>query len=468
MRRALPWVIVVVACNASSPADTLANVPAALKIAAGDAQTGVPGYRLATQVAVKVVDASGRPVTGYAVVFAPTDSTGVAEPAATLTDSTGTARTFWRLGGSLGTQKLAASVQGLLSATWSATATSNTMLAIDGGSFNVYTGTSGAMCGIDRQGSLGCWALPHPGAVDPPARFVPISASVRFTSFAMVNTYPLAMPNACALATTGTIWCFALDSLANVTTFAPVIGNYPPFTSIAASGFLGQDYCALTAAGAAWCWGWGSDGNIGDGGFDGRAAPTLVATTTRLMQIVSGDGTTCGLAFDATAWCWGGNDADQAGTTSLAFPCICVPLPVQVSSTLTFSRLFNMSKNDAFCGIATVGGLYCWGQLFGLAYTPQRSPIPSAAFAGGSPIVDAAAPWYSLMALRQDGTITAVEGVGDRISITAPPHIAGVLSGFLSRNGGGWACGPARGSTATLCVSTSLLQASPVVGVPMP
>jgi hypothetical protein len=460
MRRAVLCVVFVIACTSSTPTVIVPPPPpvtAAVQVTAGNAQTGVPGYRLAAQVTVKVVDSSGKPMSGVSVAFAPTDSTGAAEPATATTDSTGSASTFWRLGGSLGAQHLTASVPALPAATLNATATSNTVLAIDGGSFNGYFGTSGAMCAINQQLVLGCWALPHPGMVDPPAHFAPVSTPVRFTQLVMVGTYPDTMPNACALATTGRIWCFSLDSLANVTAMAEVPGSYPPLSSIAGPGFNDQTYCGLTAAGAAWCWGAG-------------LTPAAIATPTLFRQIVPGDGTTCGLAIDMTAWCWGNNQNDQAGTPPVVFVCGCIPIPTQVSATITFTRLFNTRSDGASCGLATSGGVYCWGELaFGMAPVSAKSPIPTPQFAGGPPVVDVAMTWYLIMALGQDGTITVGgNSSGRTYNLVVQPHISGVLSGFLNRNGFGWACGPARGSTMTLCISEPDYATSPVIGVPFP
>lgn len=58
MRRLLPFLTLTAACYTPPTAPAM---PSAWPVT-GDGQTGVPGYRLANQVAVRLVDADGRPV----------------------------------------------------------------------------------------------------------------------------------------------------------------------------------------------------------------------------------------------------------------------------------------------------------------------------------------------------------------------------------------------------------------------
>ena len=62
------------------------------------------------------------------------------------------------------------------------------------------------------------------------------------------------------------------------------------FTQISASG---SHTCALDAAGAAWCWGNGGNGRIGDGLLLSRVTPTSVAGGHVFTQISAGAAHTC-------------------------------------------------------------------------------------------------------------------------------------------------------------------------------
>jgi alpha-tubulin suppressor-like RCC1 family protein len=85
---------------------------------------------------------------------------------------------------------------------------------------------------------------------------------------------------------------------------------------------------------------------------------TLTATATgtpiyyKPAQIAAGGFSTCALHADAIVDCWG--EPPQNGHDSTAFP---RPLPVK--GDLRFTTLF--SGLSHFCGIVSVGQLYCWG-----------------------------------------------------------------------------------------------------------
>src|SRR4051794_27939228 len=81
-----------------------------LTLASGGNQTGFTGQSLSSPIAVRVLDASSKPVTGATLSFAAT--TGSADPVQASTDADGFARTTWTLGSAPGAQELRVSVNG--------------------------------------------------------------------------------------------------------------------------------------------------------------------------------------------------------------------------------------------------------------------------------------------------------------------------------------------------------------------
>lgn len=81
-----------------------------LVLASGGGQTGVPGQPLPNPVAVRVLDATQRPVSGATVNFIARD--GSANPTQASTDAEGYARTTWTLGAAAGPQELRVSGTG--------------------------------------------------------------------------------------------------------------------------------------------------------------------------------------------------------------------------------------------------------------------------------------------------------------------------------------------------------------------
>jgi adhesin/invasin len=86
--------------------------PAQIVLVSGNGQVGNVGAQLGANVVVKVVDASGVPVSGTTITWtmAGTNAGGFVSPITSLTDGSGQASTIWMLGSKIGLQTLTASV----------------------------------------------------------------------------------------------------------------------------------------------------------------------------------------------------------------------------------------------------------------------------------------------------------------------------------------------------------------------
>ena len=118
------------------------------------------------------------------------------------------------------------------------------------------------------------------------------------------------------------------------------VGPYLAFTSVTV-GSLGYA-CGLVASGAAWCWGWGDLGNLGDGVSASHSSPYSGSIAVPVVgglyfsSLTAGQGHTCGVeAGTGAAWCWGYDDHGQLGinTTSNVYR------PTRVSTSVTFTQL---------------------------------------------------------------------------------------------------------------------------------
>ena len=116
--------------------------------------------------------------------------------------------------------------------------------------------------------------------------------------------------------------------------------------------------CRVSNTGAAYCWGEGSSGQLGNGAS--TRSPVQVAVSMSGMQgrvfasVSAGSYHSCGLTRDGTVYCWGSNDFGELGdgtTTSSN-------VPVQVQGG-PFAFLASGSRNS--CAIDTAGLLFCWG-----------------------------------------------------------------------------------------------------------
>ena len=100
------------------------------------------------------------------------------------------------------------------------------------------------------------------------------------------------------------------------------------YTAVAAGSFF---TCALSREGAAYCWGFGRYGELGNGDTTSSQVPRPVRLpdSTRFTSLALGQYHACALGADSLAFCWGGNWGGQLGTESSAETCSVPKKPEQ-------------------------------------------------------------------------------------------------------------------------------------------
>jgi alpha-tubulin suppressor-like RCC1 family protein len=198
------------------------------------------------------------------------------------------------------------------------------------------------------------------------------TVAVTVTGAVLLRRPSVGRLGSCAVSTSNVVYCWGTpqqDPAVSVTRPAPVSASVP-FDTVA----VGEDHrCALTPAGAAWCWGNGLVGQLGNGTTSGGFNPNPVPVSGGLTftQIAAGYRHTCGLTAAGAAYCWGYNNNGQLGTGS-AVTCgfqnlPCAAIPVAVTGGHTFTQID--ANADRTCAVATTGDVYCWGQFFGTSPT---------------------------------------------------------------------------------------------------
>jgi len=114
---------VALGCSGSDLMLPSASQPAAIALAAGDGQSGVAGGILPESLAVRITDATNRPVAQIRVAFTADAGGGRTEPDTAVTDNTGHAAARWVLGTQAGTHKVQVNVVGSTQLAASFTAT---------------------------------------------------------------------------------------------------------------------------------------------------------------------------------------------------------------------------------------------------------------------------------------------------------------------------------------------------------
>ncbi len=207
--------------------------------------------------------------------------------------------------------------------------------------------------------------------------------SAPFTVHVSFATVDAGGGHSCGVTTAGQGFCWGDNSWGQLgegtllapdrPTPAPVAGGL----SFAMISVGNRHSCGVTTTGEAYCWGFGSDGQLGNGSSQQlQAAPVPVAGGLRFTLISAGGSHTCGLAGDGRTYCWGDNFWGQLGNGTLESR---QTVPVPVSSGLTFATI---SAGDSHtCGATDVGLAYCWGanrtgQLGDGTTVDRRVPAP--------------------------------------------------------------------------------------------
>ncbi len=135
------------------------------------------------------------------------------------------------------------------------------------------------------------------------------------------------------------------------------------FVSISAGGSVGDPFpgllqthtCGLTARGAAYCWGNGTNGQLGNASNTSSNVPVLVFGGNKFISIAAGLNHTCGVRADSAALCWGDNANRQLGngTTNPS------NVPVPVSGTDKFTSV--SAGHFHTCALRSDKAAMCWG-----------------------------------------------------------------------------------------------------------
>ncbi|WP_374033313.1 RCC1 domain-containing protein [Bdellovibrio bacteriovorus] len=218
-------------------------------------------------------------------------------------------------------------------------------------------------CGI-KEGELYCWGLsvgydvgaapPPPGAVSPvsqvPAR---VGSSKAWTAIA-AGARQLCGING------GKMYCWGQNSngqmAADPATVAIVeepaqVGTSDKWHAVGISSYHS---CGIDD-GKLYCWGYGDDGELGDGNNTSSHTPVRVGSDSDWTAVVAGNLHTCGIR-SGQLYCWGGgykgalglgNPADQA-------------TPQRVGTSSAWTDIASGFESSSVCGI-DAGKLYCWG-----------------------------------------------------------------------------------------------------------
>lgn len=266
---------------------------------------------------------------------------------------------------------------------------------------------SGATCAIRSDGAVFCWGFNGDGRLGD-GTFDSASRPVQVSGFSSQGVQASGgMFHTCAVKSTGAAWCWGQGSdgqLGNGTTAATAnpVAVSGLGSGVAEVGSGGYHSCARKTDGTVWCWGRNTQGQLGDGTNTDRLTPVQVSGITGAQALAVGTNHNCLLGGAGGVRCWGSNQFGQLGDGATSDRSVPFLVP---QITADAARISAGSFHT--CAVKTDGSAWCWGynlngRLGDGTVINRSSPVQVSGFASG--VLGIAAGGHQTCAVRTDGS----------------------------------------------------------------
>jgi alpha-tubulin suppressor-like RCC1 family protein len=231
-------------------------------------------------------------------------------------------------------------------------------------------------CGLRFDGTIWCWGANAAGQLGNGTADSAVPLQVQGGALGAARpSLAAGYQHTCVLMGDGSARCWGENSSGTLgdgttsgrTTPVYVLGS-ARWSSLVSGSY---HVCALTADGAVLCWGYNYSGQVGDGTTTDRTSPALVdldvgASNGLLGTAVAlgaGEGTTCALMNDGTVRCWGWGGEGNLGDGSTAAHHTTTPTPVLTAASQSLGGASALvSGNAHMCALLSDGTVWCWGR----------------------------------------------------------------------------------------------------------
>lgn len=230
-------------------------------------------------------------------------------------------------------------------------------------------------CALAADGAVTCWGYNNAGQLGDGTNTLsrtPVEVDLSALTGRKVTQITLGRYHSCALTVDGFAFCWGLNGdgqLGDGTT-----ESKSRAVAVTAGGALegklikqiaaGMYHtCAVTTDGSVACWGWGVDGQLGNGDNSSSAVPVAVAGVLQgktATQVASGSYSSCAVTNDGKVSCWGLNTDGQLGNGSQTNSA--VPVAVDDTGGLLNKTVTQVASGFGHsCAVTSDGGVACWG-----------------------------------------------------------------------------------------------------------
>jgi hypothetical protein len=236
-------------------------------------------------------------------------------------------------------------------------------------------GATSSACAV-VNGGVQCWGQ-NGGLLGGGSAAAYLDSPVSVTGFTgAVTAVSVGAGFGCAIVSGGAVQCWGTNTygqLGNgVKTNSPVAVQVSGLTSgVIAISAAASSACALTSGGGVDCWGYGADGELGNGSTANSAVPVSVyGLTSGVTAISTAGNSACAIVGTGGALqCWGGNNDGQLGNGSTSGSSV----PVAVATLSSGVNAVSVGVGNV-CVILSDGTVSCWG---GNAYQGVVSNVPA-------------------------------------------------------------------------------------------
>ncbi|MBL8679965.1 MAG: hypothetical protein JNK05_12400 [Myxococcales bacterium] len=214
-------------------------------------------------------------------------------------------------------------------------------------------------CATDASGAVHCWGSNTVGQLGD-GTTTSRGAPAMIAGLANVTQLSSAGDHTCARRSAGDVLCWGGNNAGQLGDGTTMNRSAPTavagLTGVAEVSVGVGHACARTARGQVYCWGRNADGQLGDRTTVDRLTPVLVTGVDTAVGVAVGARHTCVRTLTRQVLCWGANDQGQLGngmrpTASL------VP-----SAVTTLTNVVELaSGNNTTCARLSNNEVACWG-----------------------------------------------------------------------------------------------------------